>query len=574
MGKMKTFMRTGNRAIRLAAAVSTIALLSACAVTPEPFTQAEFNAQAAADRAAMFKGQEALSGPLTLEEALARVLKYNLDRRAKMMEEALALGQLDLDRFDLLPKLAANAAFTARSEPNATVSRDLINQTTSTGNPTYSTDRDTLTADLGLTWNLLDFGVSYFTAHQNADRALIASERRRRTVQNLAQEVRFTFWRAAAAQALKDKVAATVATAERALKDAEKVEAERLRDPVDSLRVQKTLLESIRQLEAIDQELTTAKAELAALINLPPGTDFRLDTSRAMEVPVIDLGVERMEELALANNPDLREQDYLGRITVDETRKEIVKLLPGVTFSASRQYDSNSFLLANRWSEAGARLSWNLINLISAPDRIDHAETAEKVAEAKRLALRMAVLAQVHVVSTQFDSAAKQFQRADRLWTIETRLAQASANQSQGGTQSEIEKVTQDTSAIAAELRRYQTYAQLQSAFGKLRATIGSDPLPQAVAAHSIEAISQGIRAVDEKAQPEVAEPASPEIAEPAPAQVSALAAPPAQPDGQPEAVEQVVAQVKALSGASGPAPSTGLEAFRSWLALAGTAAN
>lgn len=476
---MSTFSHMGGRALRLAAALSALAVLSACAVTPEPFTQAEFNARAAADREAMFKDQEPLSGPLTLEETLARTLAYNLDRRAKMMEEALALGQLDLDRFDLLPKLTANAGYTSRSEPNATVSRDANTQVTGTS-PSYSSDRDSITADLGLTWNVLDFGVSYITAHQNADRALIAQERRRRTVQNLVQEVRFAFWRAAAAQALKQKVETTVATGERALKDAEAVEAERLRDPVQALRVQKTLLEAIRQLEAIDQELRSAKAELAALINLPPGSDFRLVTD-SMVIPVIDMPVEQMEDLALANNPDLREQDYQSRIVADETRKEILKLLPGITFSTSRQYDSNSFLVDNRWNEVGAKVTWNLLNLFSAPDRIDYTETAEQVADAKRLALRMAVLAQVHVVSNQFASAAKQYQRAEKLWIIETRLAANSANQSQGGAQSEIDKVTQDTSTIAAELRRFQTYAQLQAAFGKVQSTIGNDPMVQPV---------------------------------------------------------------------------------------------
>lgn len=497
MFDMSRFSHTGWRAARLAVTVSTLALLAACAVTPEPFTQAEFATKAAADRTTMFEGQETLSGPLTLEQALARVLKYNLDRRAKMMEEALALGQTSLDRFDLLPKITANAGYSGRSEPDATRSRDYYTQTTSNANPTYSADRDAITADLGLTWNILDFGVSYYTAHQNADRALIASERRRRTVQNLAQEVRFTFWRAAAAQELRDKVKGTVKAAEAALKDAERVEAERLRDPVDSLRVQKTLLESIRQLEAIDQELTSAKAELAALVNLPPGSDFRLDTSGPMGVPTVDLDVARMEELALTNNPDLREQDYQSRIAIDETRKEILRLLPGINFSLSHQYDGNSFLMDNHWNEAGAKISWNLMNILSGPDRIDHAETSEQVANAKRVALRMAVLAQVHVVSHQFASAVKQYNRADRLWSIESRLAAASRDQSRGGVQSEIEKITTQTSAIAAELRRYQSYAQLQSSFGKLQATLGIDPVPQTVAAHDVEAISDGIRAME-----------------------------------------------------------------------------
>jgi len=484
-----------RRVVRLLAAVSTAALLSACAVTPKPFTQEEFAERAKGDRAAMFDGQEALSKPLTLPDAVARVLKYNLDKRSKMMEETLALGQLDLDRYDLLPKLTADAGYTERSEPAATRSRDLYTQTTSTSNPTYSADRFSLTSDLGLTWNILDFGVSYFTAHQNADRALIASERRRKTVANLVQEVRFTFWRAAAAQVLKGKVSEIITTAEHALKDSERVEAEKLKNPTESLRIQKTLLESIRQLEAIDQELTTAKAELAALINVPPGSDFRLDVPETggMTIPEWAMSIEVMEEAALINNPDLREQDYQTRITIDDTHKEILKLLPGVTLSFSEQGDQNSFAVSHHWTEVGAKVTWNLINLLSAPDRLAHADTAEKVADAKRIALRMAVLAQVHVVSTQFHSAAKQFERADKLWSIERRLAEASGNQSRGGTQNEIERVSTETSAIAAELRRFQTYAQMQSAYGKLQSTIGADPVPDRIASHSLDGISGAI---------------------------------------------------------------------------------
>jgi outer membrane protein TolC len=484
-----------TRMARLLAAVSTAALLSACAVMPEPFTQDEFVAKAKADRAAMFEGQEVMSKPLTLPDAVARVLKYNLDKRSKMMEETLALGQLDLDRYDLLPKLAANAGYTERSAPNSTRSRTLYTQTTSTSEPTYSADRFSITNDLGLTWNILDFGVSYFTAHQNADRALIASERRRKTVANLVQEVRFTFWRAAAAQVLKGKVTSVITNAEKALQDSERVETEKLKNPVESLRVQKTLLESIRQLEAIDQELTTAKAELAALINVAPGSDFKLDVpeTSGMTIPEWSLPMEAMEEAALINNPDLREQDYQSRITVDDTHKEILKLLPGVTLSFSRQYDSNSFLMDNRWNEVGTKITWNLINLLSAPDRLAHADSAEKVADLKRIALRMAVLTQVHVVSTQFHSAAKQYERADKLWGIETRLAEASGNQSRGGTQNEIERISTETSAIAAELRRFQTYAQMQSAYGKLQSTLGADPVPDRVASQSLDGLSGAI---------------------------------------------------------------------------------
>ena len=100
---------------------------------PEPFTQEQFNEKAVADREAIFRDQEPLAGPLTLKDALARVLKYNLDQRAKMMEEALALGQIDLDRYSLLPKVAANAGYTNKSESYATISRDAKTQVTESG---------------------------------------------------------------------------------------------------------------------------------------------------------------------------------------------------------------------------------------------------------------------------------------------------------------------------------------------------------------------------------------------------------------------------------------------------------
>jgi outer membrane protein TolC len=482
---------------RVVVVFTVCGLAAACSMTPTPFTQAEFEEQAAAERAAIFADQPPLDGPLTLSEALARVLRYNLDRRARMMEEALALGQVRLDRYDLLPQLVANAGYTGRDEYNASTSKDLYTGASTDANPSYSSDKEVFTADLGLTWNILDFGASWYTAHQNSDRALIASERRRKAVATLAQEVRHAFWRAAAAQVLDERVAETITRGEAVLADLEIVERERLRPPTEVLRRQKTLLETMRQLEGIQQRMVSARAELAALINVPPGSPFTLDVGDpdAMAVPEVPVPIADLELAALVNNPDLREQVYLGRIATDETRKEILKLLPGITLDFSRQYDSNSLLAFNQWNHWGVQLTWNLLKLVSAPDRIAHAETAEEVAEARRLALRMAVLAQVHVVSHQLASTARQFERADRLWRIETRLAEASVNRQAGGAADPVERITQETAAIGAELRRFQTFAEAQMAYGRLMATVGVDPVPDTVAGHALPDLSQAIAA-------------------------------------------------------------------------------
>ncbi len=548
---------TGTCRSRLLASAALLLVLSACAMAPQPFTEAELKNQAATDRGQMFEGGEPVSKPLSLADAISRSLKYNLDHRTKVMEQVLALGQTDLDRWDLLPKVAADAGYVGRSDHATTTSRDSVTLQPALSNPYYSTDRDRLTADLGVSWNILDFGVSYFNARQNADRALIAEEHRRKTAQNLVQEVRSAYWRAAAAQVLEADVLKAVNEAEGALTDAKRVEAAGLKNPADTLRFEKTLLESLRQLELIAQELSTAKVELAALLNLPPGSNFTLDVppDTAMAVPTIPLSVERVEEIAFVHNPDLHEQGYLSRIAVDETRKTIIRLLPGINLSASQQFDSNSFLVDNLWYEAGARVSWNLINLLSLPDQLDHADAGEKLATTRRLALRMAVLAQVHISYRQFLNAGRQFERADDLYKVENRLARFTQIRADNDAQSVLERIGNQTSAIAAALRRYQTYAQAEQALGRVYATMGQDLLPPSLTSHDLAtvsaAVARGLEAWDRGEVMDVsAEQAVPPASEAAPViaiEVAPLAAPPA-PSVAAPAAEPIVAPAIAIA--------------------------
>jgi outer membrane protein TolC len=515
-----------KRAGRLLASASLVALLSACAVTPEPFTAEELGALAQADREAMFKGGEPLSGPLTVSEAIARAFKYNLDKRSKMMEEALALGQTDVDRWDMLPKLTTNAGYSYRSEPNATNS---MNTTTGQrGNDfSYSADQRTKTADLTMSWNVLDFGVTYYTAKTNADRALVATERRRKAVHNLVTEVRFAFWRAAAYQVLNSEVELAVSEAKDALSKARQVEKENLKAPAESLRYQKSLLETLRQLTAIQQELSTAQIELSALINLPPGSKMTLAVPAQMTVPDWTTPLERMEELAFAQNPDLREQGYLSRIAIDDTKKTMLKLLPGITFSSGRNWDGNSFQANNLWWEAGAKLSWNIMNVFSGKSQLDYAETNEQVADARRKALRMAVLAQVHVSERQFRSAVSQYQQSDELWQVDKRLFELSEAKTANDASGILERVAGRASAIASQLRRFQSYAQVEQAYAKIQSTLGHDLQVERAEGGDLKALSKAVSASLEVWGHAAAPAATPSLAQPqVPAVVEAAKAP------------------------------------------------
>ncbi len=454
------------------------ALLAGCSTLPQPLAKEEQQQIATADRQAAQADVEPLDHPLTLAEAMARGLKYNLDHRSRLMEQAVAMGQLDVGRYDMLPRLMASAGYSGRSNESISRAKDSVTGKPSLANPYISSDKAHTTTDLGLTWNILDFGVSYFNAQQNADRVLIAAERRRKAMHNLIQDVRSAYWRAACAQKLEGELKQTIALAEAALEDSRKAEGEKLRNPMDALRYQRTVLENLRILESIQQELSAARIELAALINLPPGAPFRLaePEQQAFTPAYQDLPTEAMEEAAVANNADLREQFYNVRITVAETKKSMLKLFPGLSFNYTQKHDSNSYLINKNWQETGAQLSWNLFSLLSAPANARLGEANEKLAEQKRMTVQMAVLAQVHLARQQYENAYRLFQRADAIWAVDQRIFEHSAHREAAQTQSKLELISNNTAAIVSLLRRYQALAQVYAANGKIQATLGLEP--------------------------------------------------------------------------------------------------
>ena len=79
--------------------VLLLLVLVSCTIAPKELTKVELEESAKIDKALMFGNEEKLVGSISLEEAVARALKHNLDSRARSMEQALALNQIDLDNY-------------------------------------------------------------------------------------------------------------------------------------------------------------------------------------------------------------------------------------------------------------------------------------------------------------------------------------------------------------------------------------------------------------------------------------------------------------------------------------------
>jgi len=452
-------------------------VLSGCAVSPVPLSDQDRLSEAASDKAQIFSQQDPLTTPLTLQAAFDRALKYNLDARVKSMEAALAQDDLNLSNYDLLPKAGYTADASSRSNLNAASSVSLATGTQSLV-PSYSTERNDFAANLTLSYNLLDFGVSYYAARQQADRTLIAEEQRRKVVQTLLQDVRRAFWRAASAQAINSRIVSAIHAAEAALPSVQKVETEGLRSPIDALRYQKELLTEIHRLEDAQQLLASSKTELASLINLPPGQPFSLSlpSSRPLRAAGSRARIADMETVALLMNPEIRQESYQVRIGVDETHKALLKLLPGITFSYGPNYDSNRYLQNNYWNAGSLAIAGYLNNLLSAPATLARADDNADVSVLRRQAMSMAVLARLHIAYEQYIAASRSYHRSKELADVDGRLYQQLANRSETDATSDLERISSQVSDVFSTLECDESYADAQAALGRLYAVIGLDP--------------------------------------------------------------------------------------------------
>ncbi|MGH8489368.1 MAG: TolC family protein [Gammaproteobacteria bacterium] len=485
-----------NRQLLRYASVLMTGLVSGCALTPEVLREEEVKAQAANDYINLTKEHEPVTGPISMYEALARALKYNLDFRLELTKKVLALEQLNVSRYEMLPQFVSNLSYNARDKFSGASSRSLITGRQSLESST-SSDRDVGEVELGLVWNVLDFGVSYYRAKQAADRVLIAEEQKRKAVNRIAQDVRTAYWRAVSAERLKGQLAALMRRVALALSDSREVVRKRLDAPMSQLTYQRELLAIKRELHELQRDLELAKYQLAELMNLRPNARYELVVPERGELArAIKLGHVDMEQMALERRPELRELGYEKRINAQEARAAILELLPGVDLSITKNYNSNSFLFHNNWVNLGSRVAWNLLNLIRMPQKMEELKAQAGVLDAQRLALSIAVLTQVNVSLAQYGHAQNEYQTASEYQAIQQGIIRQVHAGVKVNRVSQQALIREEMNTLVAELRYDIAYADLENSYAGVYAAVGQDPLPGRVtAAQSVSQLTEALKA-------------------------------------------------------------------------------
>ena len=467
---------------RVALLTSALILAGCSSLNPTPLEDKAIRDRAAADRVKMFEQQEPITAAITLDEAIARALKYNLDLRLKKMEVAVNEQLHDVSKYDMLPNLVVGAGYADRSNFSGGDSRTLYGPQGSrpaeaqarTGNFSTSSDMTRRLNSVEFSWNVLDFGVSYYRARQRADEYLIAQERKRRVIQTMVHDVRFAFHRALAAQKLASEAEAVMKQAETAIEQSRAAESRGAIPVQIALAYQRALVDAVALLNIRRQELDFAKAELAALMSAPTG-QFTLADLPEQALQPLPSNLAVLEDTALMNRPELREEDLRKRISGDETRRQLMQAFPNLTLGLGRQYDSNSLLYNNDWIDSSARISWNLLRVLSAPAVKKAGERQIEVDDARRQALAMAVMTQTRIAALRYGLARSDLDLAQKSLEVDSRVAAVAKSGVSSRAETELELVRATARAAVSKYQRAIAYANAQAAYARIQHSLGQD---------------------------------------------------------------------------------------------------
>lgn len=475
---MRKFSALSKWTPKTVVSIVVLTTLSACAVTPTPLTQTDVQS-AAADRKARYipKDQVPVTGAIGLHEAMARALKYNLDRKIEIAKLQMRSSQVDISKMEMLPQFVASSEFSKRDNDPGSYSVNLGTGSQST-TASRSVDRESQSSDLSVSWNILDFGLSYYRAQQAANNALIASEEKRAVTNRLLEDVRTAYWRAASAQRLEGRLAKLLNRAERALSDSRALSDDGQSDPLINLKYQRDMLRLIVEIKGLRRDLDVAKRQLAALINVPPNQTIRVRTNDYASPPSLKMSATQLVDLALLNRPELREISYEMRNLELDKKSAALGMLPSISPFVTASASTNELLVNQDWMNAGVRVSWDLLGVATQGGQTKYYKNSQALLDARSLALTQAIATQVHVAHARFGLLKDEVKAARDYRNVSRKIAKTINDQAETGSAGNQDSVYEEMNAILAEMRYDTKFAELQNTYANLFSSIGLNMYP------------------------------------------------------------------------------------------------
>lgn len=415
---------------------------------------------------------------LAFQEVLDIALRNNLELRVTEYELDIASRESLAAKLDMLPELRAEAAATRRSEAEvkSVLGPDGLPRGSSVSEP-----RSNRTADLSLTWSVLDFMTASVRSNQSELQQAQLEYRREKIRQRIALEVITAYWRAAAAEDALEYSYNVKRQMERQYERLSQTMREGSVSLLAGKEAQLKLIELSVAIQKLHGNLSTARLELVQLMGLKQSTELSLQRPdlRAFinRLPrPNELDIKKLEFVALRNHPVLFENDLQAFMLQEDARLAMLSLFPGVSLFAGRHYDSNTLLQSNTWNAIGAELSWNLFALPAKLQRLEARELAVQRGDADRVLVTASVITQVHLGLLDYATKADRFLLMDDSYKITQDIEGMTDVLRTAGQATDMQYTQRLLENLATKLRRDEAVVELFSAYAKLFASAGIAP--------------------------------------------------------------------------------------------------
>ena len=450
-----------------------ILALAACMTAPQPVTGVQALQAGQLMSAQIASPQEPIAQPLSLYDAMARALRYNLDYRVALMELDVAQADLGLSAYDKLPDIVASGQYYGRSNRAGASSLSLISGRQSL-EPSTATEPQFQTASLAASFNILDYGLSTIRHAQIVNEAFISQERSHKATSDILRDVHRAYWRMAAYKRFQDEYAVIERDIQKALENSKGLYDSAKTNPIKALKSYRDVNRLAEQAQRAVEGFETAQIELAKLMGLPPDQSYTVLMPEDKRLPPpLSMSFGAMIELALTQRPEMRETVYAQRITQAEIRKAVLETLPSLEGFTGLNVNSNQFLFNADWVNYGAKASWNIMKVFSLGHRKRKAKTNIELEEQRGVAVAMAVVTQLGISRLRYDILRNEYERQQGDVEAQNKIMAHSQVLFRAGAMSHQTYVQEQLHSLIAQARSDAAYSELQDAAAQIHTALG-----------------------------------------------------------------------------------------------------
>lgn len=413
---------------------------------------------------------------LSLYEVLAIGLARNLEQRAQRMKMGLLTQETNISRKDMLPQAAISAGFQGRNNFNG-----IISSPDGTLVDSGSQENSNQFGDLALTWNILDFGVSYYKTKQNLNTKKALKEIQRKSIQQLSQDIEAAFWYTAMQQHFDHTLKSEVSAANEVLHVKEDSHTNASTSELEALIEMQKL---VTQLQQFSHKLDSSRTRLSQYLGVQPGLPFHLATNFSQKIlQPEEIKVEHRVLLhkAFTHHPEIKKSFYENKNSEHELKKAWLRFFPGIEFNLGYQHLNENSLEHKQWADWGSQISWNLIELIKSPSRIRIIEDTKQIKELEAMALSLTIAAKLYITEQQYFThyATHQYQLRNAL--LHHKLKERFSKKANLNKNSQYYRlINYRLKALIAEIEKYAAFTEMKISLSQLYAAIGIDLLPNA----------------------------------------------------------------------------------------------